>query len=62
MIYRIGPDWPTSAAQLEEALTEFLAGNKREQRPAHEYSYDRFGLKEEDILREFGDYRARYIV
>lgn len=48
--------------QLEEALTEFLAGNKREQRPAHEYSYDRFGLKEEDILREFGDYRARYIV
>lgn len=47
--------------QLEEALTEFLAGNKREQRPAHEYSLDRFGLDEAAILDAFADYRARYI-
>ena len=48
-------------AQLEEALTEFLAGNRREQRPAHEYSLERFGLDEEAIRREFAEYRARFI-
>ncbi|OCC25515.1 hypothetical protein MB02_02450 [Croceicoccus estronivorus] len=47
--------------RLEEALTEFLAGNKREQRPMHEYSLERFGLDEDAIRREFADYRARYI-
>lgn len=48
-------------AQLEEALTEFLAGNRREQRPAHEYSLERFGLDEDAIRREFAEYRARFI-
>ncbi|MCP1470397.1 LPS sulfotransferase NodH [Sphingobium sp. OAS761] len=47
-------------ARLEEVLSEFLAGNKREQRPMHDYSLERFGLNEEAIKREFADYRARY--
>ncbi|TCJ37010.1 sulfotransferase [Parafrankia sp. BMG5.11] len=46
---------------MDAALEEFLAGNKREQRPAHAYSLERFGLREEDILQEFSEYRARYI-
>lgn len=45
----------------EAVLAEFLAGNKREQRPMHEYSLERFGLSEEAILQEFASYRARYI-
>jgi hypothetical protein len=48
-------------AGVEETLNEFLAGNKREQRPMHEYSLERFGLDEEAIKREFAAYRARYI-
>lgn len=48
-------------AGIQEALTEFLAGNRREQRPMHEYSPERFGLDEESIRRAFADYRARYI-
>jgi len=49
-------------AQLEEMLAEFLAGNKREQRPMHDYSLERFGLDEEAIKREFATYRERYIL
>ncbi|MCP3735902.1 sulfotransferase [Sphingomonas sp. RP10(2022)] len=49
-----GPD-------TEAALAEFLAGNQREQRPAHDYSLDRFGLDESAIRDAFADYRARYI-
>lgn len=48
--------------QLEAALSEFLAGNKREQRPTHNYAPERFGLDEDAILREFAEYRARFIV
>ncbi|QGP81285.1 sulfotransferase [Sphingobium sp. CAP-1] len=48
--------------RLEAVLTEFLAGNKREQRPMHDYSPERFGLDEEAIKREFATYRERYIL
>ena len=48
-------------AEVEAVLNEFLAGNKREQRPMHDYSRERFGLDEEAIKREFADYRARYL-
>jgi len=47
--------------RIEAALGEFLAGNKREQRPMHDYSLERFGLDEESIRREFAFYRERYI-
>jgi hypothetical protein len=48
-------------AALDAALAEFLAGNRREQRPLHDYSLSRFGLDEAEIAQEFADYRARYI-
>ncbi|AXB80249.1 sulfotransferase [Novosphingobium sp. P6W] len=48
--------------RLDAALTEFLAGNKREQRPLHEYSLERFGLSETAIKREFAAYRQRFIL
>ena len=47
--------------RLDAALTEFLAGNQREQRPLHDYSLERFGLDEHEIHREFASYRERYI-
>lgn len=47
--------------QIEAALTEFMAGNKREQRPMHDYSLERFGLNEADVREAFASYRARYI-
>ncbi|HQS94911.1 MAG: sulfotransferase family protein [Novosphingobium sp. 17-62-19] len=47
--------------QIEAALTEFMAGNKREQRPMHDYSLERFGLNEADVRDAFASYRARYI-
>ncbi|MCP5395287.1 MAG: sulfotransferase [Sphingomonadaceae bacterium] len=50
-----------SDASMEAALTEFLAGNKREQRPLHDYSLEKFGLDEAAIRAEFAAYRARYI-
>lgn len=51
----------TIDADLEDALSEFLMGNKREQRPMHNYSLERYGLDEKAIERAFAAYRARYI-
>jgi hypothetical protein len=49
-------------ADTDAALTEFLAGNQREQRPVHDYSLERFGLDEAEIKRAFAGYRERYII
>lgn len=43
---------------VETALNEFIAGNRREQRPAHEYSLERFGLDEAAVETAFAAYRA----
>ena len=48
-------------AAIEAALAEFVAGNKREQRPLHDYSLERFGLNEADVREAFKSYRERYI-
>lgn len=48
-------------AAMDAALNEFLAGNKREQRPMHDYSLERFGLDEQTIKQDFASYRSRYI-
>ena len=48
--------------KIEAALAEFMAGNKREQRPMHDYSLERFGLNEDAVREAFASYRARYIV
>jgi len=47
--------------EIDPELVEFVAGNRREQRPAHSYSLERFGLNEAQIEAAFADYRARYI-
>ena len=47
--------------RIEAALSEFMAGNQREQRPTHDYSLDRFGLDEDAINRAFAAYRERFI-
>ncbi|ANI79351.1 hypothetical protein EP837_02957 [Sphingobium sp. EP60837] len=47
--------------EAEAALTEFLAGNGREQRPAHDYSLERYGLTAEEVEARFAAYRARYL-
>lgn len=47
---------------IESALGEFMAGNKREQRPMHDYSLERFGLDEDAVREAFASYRARFIV
>jgi hypothetical protein len=47
--------------ETDTALTEFLAGNQREQRPAHAYSLERFGIDEAGVREAFASYRARYI-
>lgn len=51
----------TVTPEMESVMAEFLAGNKREQRASHQYSIEEYGLTEQDIEREFADYRARYI-
>lgn len=47
--------------QTDAALSEFLAGNQREQRPLHAYSLEKFGLDADAIRADFADYRTRYI-
>ena len=47
--------------EVEAALNEFLAGNGREQRPAHDYSLERYGLTAEEVDARFAPYRARYL-
>lgn len=58
VLSRMGID---ASADIDAALAEFMAGNQREQRPTHDYSLERFGLTEEDILHAFADYRHQYI-
>ncbi|MDE2618598.1 MAG: sulfotransferase [Sphingomonadales bacterium] len=47
--------------RIEAALAEFMAGNKREQRPTHDYSLERFGLDEAAVNEAFAAYRERFI-
>lgn len=58
VLHRIGV---AQDAATDAALVEFLASNRREQRPAHAYSLERFGLDEAAIDRGFAGYRARYL-
>jgi len=49
-------------ADVEERMQVHLEHNRRELRPPHSYSMERFGLSEEQIRRDFAAYRARYIL
>lgn len=45
----------------EAAIRHWLDSNPREARAAHDYVMSDFGLSEEQLKRDFADYRARYI-
>ncbi len=49
----------TDAARA--ALTAWLSNNRRDKRPAHEYTLEQFGLNAAEIERDFAEYRARFI-
>lgn len=43
-------------------MEQWREANRREARPAHEYTLEQFGLSPERIEREFAEYRERYIL
>jgi hypothetical protein len=47
---------------IQDRMQEYLEQNSRDKRPLHEYSIEHFGLSEEQIKRDFADYRQRYIL
>ena len=51
-----------NTAAFDAECAEKLCGNKREQRPMHDYSLERFGLNEDAVREAFASYRARFIV
>lgn len=55
----IGVSFPEDT---KEKMQAFLKANRREKRPAHDYSPEHYGLSEEQIKRDFAFYRERYIL
>jgi hypothetical protein len=47
--------------EAETAMAAWVAKNPREHRPPHEYAMETFGYTREALLREFAEYRARFI-
>ncbi len=47
-------------AGVEDAMETWLTRNARDQRPAHDYSLEKFGFSEAQIDREFAAYRERF--
>lgn len=45
-----------------EQMGRYLEANTREKRPAHNYSPEHYGLSEAQIIRDFAEYRERYIL
>mgnify|MGYP006113936251 FL=1 len=46
---------------VRSAVDKWLKKNSRDQRPPHEYSLSKFGLSEEQIKRDYAEYRHRYL-
>ena len=44
----------------ETAMEQWLVDNARGERPAHEYSLEKFGFTEKEVDREFAAYRQKY--
>lgn len=49
-------------AATQSSIELFLDSHKREYRPAHNYSMQRFGLSELQLAQDFREYRQRYIL
>ncbi len=47
---------------IHDRMQVYLEQNSRDKRPVHEYSIEHFGLSEEQIKRDFAEYRQRYIL
>jgi hypothetical protein len=59
-IYRaIGRELTEDAAQSARAWAD---ANKRENRPPHEYTMEKFGFTEEQLAADFREYRERFIL
>jgi hypothetical protein len=50
----------TEAAQL--AMEQHQEANRRDSRPAHEYTLAQFGLTEAGLKAQFAEYRQRFVV
>ena len=48
-------------ADAKAAMEKYRELNKREERPAHEYTLEEYGLSEAGLKKQFADYRSRYI-
>lgn len=51
----------TLDAETEKQMAWWVEENRRDKRAPHEYTLDKFGLTEQEIQREFSEYRRRYI-
>jgi hypothetical protein len=49
------------SAEARLALETWLASNRRDKRPPHEYTLAEFGLSEAEICADFAEYRRRFI-
>jgi len=49
------------SAGTEREMRWWVEENRRDKRAAHAYTLDKFGLTEEEIRRDFAEYRRRYI-
>ena len=47
--------------EAEQAMQQWLAGNRRDKRAFHEYSAVQFGLSQEQLKADFAAYRQRYV-
>ncbi len=47
--------------ELIEQMNWWIEENRRDKRAPHEYTLEEFGLSEEEIRRDFAEYRRRYI-
>jgi hypothetical protein len=48
-------------AEAQEAMTEHQEANRRDSRPAHEYTLEQFGLSEAGLKTQFAEYRQRFV-
>ncbi len=48
-------------AEAQVAMAEHQEANRRDSRPAHEYTLEQFGLSEEGLKAQFAEYRQRFV-
>ena len=47
--------------ELEKEMLWWIEENRRDKRAPHEYTLEQFGLSEEELRRDFAEYRSRHI-